>query len=84
MDFDLPADLVGYLAELDAFIGREIAPLEAADDNVRFFDHRREWARTDFERGGLPRPEWEAPPRRGTTASRCRATGAGATARTSR
>ena len=31
-----------------------------ADDNIRFFDHRREWARTDFENGGLPRHEWEA------------------------
>jgi aminoglycoside phosphotransferase (APT) family kinase protein len=29
------------------------------DDNIRFFDHRREWARTDFENGGLPRHEWE-------------------------
>ena len=60
MDFDLPADLVAYLAELDAFIAAEIAPLEASDDNARFFDHRREWARTDFEDRGLPRPEWEA------------------------
>jgi len=60
MDFDLPADLVAYLAELDAFIAAEIKPLEAADDNIRFFDHRREWARTDFENGGLPRHEWEA------------------------
>jgi len=25
-----------------------------------FFDHRREWARTDFENGGLPRHDWEA------------------------
>ena len=60
MDFNLPPDLLAYLAELDAFIAREIAPLQAADDNQRFFDHRREWARTDFEAGGLPRPEWEA------------------------
>lgn len=60
MDFELPADLVAYLAELDAFIEAEIKPLEQADDNIRFFDHRREWARTDFENGGLPRPEWEA------------------------
>jgi len=45
---------------LDAFIEAEIRPLENADDNIRFFDHRREWARTDFEHGGLPRPEWEA------------------------
>ncbi|MEB2317118.1 MAG: acyl-CoA dehydrogenase family protein [Pseudomonadota bacterium] len=60
MDFDLPQDLTDYLAELDAFIEREIDPLQAADDNQRFFDHRREWARTDFDRGGLPREEWEA------------------------
>jgi acyl-CoA dehydrogenase len=60
MDFDLPADLSAYLAELDAFIGREIAPLQAQDDHERFFDHRREWARTDFDNQGLPRPEWEA------------------------
>lgn len=59
MDFSLPADLVAYLAELDAFILREIKPLEEQDDNIRFFDHRREWARTDFDNGGLPRHEWE-------------------------
>jgi acyl-CoA dehydrogenase len=60
MDFSLPSDLVAYLAELDAFIAREIKPLEQEDDNIRFFDHRREWARTDFDNGGLPRHEWEA------------------------
>ena len=60
MDFDLPAELTTYLGELDAFIAREIAPLQAQDDNQRFFDHRREWARTDFDAGGLPRREWEA------------------------
>ncbi|WP_448585416.1 acyl-CoA dehydrogenase family protein, partial [Thermaurantiacus sp.] len=60
MDFDLPPDLVAYLEELDRFIEAEIKPLEEADDNIRFFDHRREWARTDFENGGLPRKEWEA------------------------
>ena len=59
MDFALPADLVAYLAELDAFIAAEIRPLEQADDNIRFFDHRREYARTDFENQGLPRREWE-------------------------
>ena len=59
MDFDLPDDLVAYLAELDEFIEREIRPLEDQDDNIRFFDHRREWARTDFDNDGLPRPEWE-------------------------
>ena len=60
MDFNLPTELSAYLAELDDFIARDIAPLQAQDDNERFFDHRREWARTDFDNGGLPRPEWEA------------------------
>jgi len=60
MDFALPADLTAYLAELDAFIVAEIAPLQAEDDNERFFDHRREHARTDWDNHGLPREEWEA------------------------
>jgi alkylation response protein AidB-like acyl-CoA dehydrogenase len=60
MDFDLPDDLVAYLDELDRFIEAEIKPLEEQDDNVRFFDHRREDARTDWDRGGLPAEEWEA------------------------
>src|SRR4051812_30008975 len=59
MDFTIPADITAYLAELDAFIEREIKPLEQENDNIRFFDHRREWARTDFDRSGLPRKEWE-------------------------
>ncbi|WP_086619027.1 acyl-CoA dehydrogenase family protein [Erythrobacter tepidarius] len=59
MDFALPPDLQAYLDELDAFIEAEIKPLENQDDNIRFFDHRREHSRTDWERGGLPRPEWE-------------------------
>ncbi|MFI6865999.1 acyl-CoA dehydrogenase family protein [Nocardia sp. NPDC050406] len=60
MDFDLPEELTAYLAELDAFIEAEIIPLEQRGDNARFFDHRREDARTDWERGGLPSAEWEA------------------------
>ncbi|MBN3854751.1 acyl-CoA dehydrogenase [Paraburkholderia sp. Ac-20340] len=59
MNFNLPDALTAYLAELDAFIADEIVPLQAQDDNERFFDHRREWARTDFDNGGLPRHEWE-------------------------
>ena len=59
MNFDIPTDLRDYLAELDDFIEREIKPLEEADDNIRFFDHRREDARTDWERGGLPNEAWE-------------------------
>ena len=59
MDFALPQELIAYLAELDQFIAAEIKPLEQQDDNIRFFDHRREYARTDFENQGLPRREWE-------------------------
>ena len=59
MDFDIPAEIQAYLAELDEFIAREIKPLEAQDDNIRFFDHRREHARTDWDNQGLPRHEWE-------------------------
>jgi acyl-CoA dehydrogenase len=60
MDFNLPPELVAYLAEVDAFIEAEIKPLQAQDDNERYFDHRREHARTDWDRDGLPRREWEA------------------------
>jgi acyl-CoA dehydrogenase len=60
MDFALPKDLVQYLGKLDDFIEKAIKPIENRDDNIRFFDHRREWARTDFNNQGLPRHEWEA------------------------
>jgi alkylation response protein AidB-like acyl-CoA dehydrogenase len=59
MDFDIPPDIQATLDALDAFIEQEIAPLQAQDDNERFFDHRREWARTDFEHDGVPRADWE-------------------------
>jgi len=59
VDFDIPQNIKTLLDDIDAFIDREIVPLQKQDDNDRFFDHRREWARTDFEKGGLPRPEWE-------------------------
>jgi alkylation response protein AidB-like acyl-CoA dehydrogenase len=59
MDFDIPADVQQLLDDLDAFIEAEIKPLEQQDDNIRFFDHRREYARTDFEHGGVPRRDWE-------------------------
>lgn len=60
MNFDVPQKLQDYLATLDAFIEAEIKPLEQENDNIRFFDHRREDARTDWDRGGLPSEEWEA------------------------
>jgi acyl-CoA dehydrogenase len=59
MDFEIPQDLQELLAKLDKFIDEVIKPLEQQDDNIRFFDHRREDARTDWERGGLPNEEWE-------------------------
>ena len=60
MDFAIPDDIQATLEALDAFIVAEIEPLQAQDDNERFFDHRREWARTDWEHGGVPTVEWEA------------------------
>ena len=59
MDFQLPADLTDFLQKIDDFIEREIKPLEQENDNIRFLDHRREDARTDWDRGGLPNAEWE-------------------------
>lgn len=59
MDFDIPDDVQQLLKDLDDFIEAEIKPLEQQDDNIRFFDHRREFARTDFEHGGVPRKDWE-------------------------
>ncbi len=59
MDFDIPQDIQEILREIDDFIDAEIKPLEQQDDNMRFFDHRREYARTDFENGGVPRKDWE-------------------------
>jgi alkylation response protein AidB-like acyl-CoA dehydrogenase len=58
MDYEIPADLRAKLVELDTFIENEIRPLER--ENIQYFDHRREHARTDWDRDGRPRPEWEA------------------------
>ena len=59
MLFEIPKDITDYLGVLDDFIEREIKPIEQRDDNIRFFDHRREDARTDWENHGLPDEEWE-------------------------
>lgn len=59
MDFEIPQSLRDYLAVLDDFIEKEIKPLQHQDDNMRFFDHRREHARTDWDNDGLPREDWE-------------------------
>jgi len=60
MNFDIPDDISQLLDELDQFIEDVVKPIEESDDNIRFFDHRREDARTDWDRGGLPNEEWEA------------------------
>ncbi len=59
MDFTIPQNVKDLLVRMDDFIEREIKPLEQQDDNIRFFDHRREHARTDWDHDGLPRKEWE-------------------------
>jgi acyl-CoA dehydrogenase len=57
VNFDLPDHLPPLLERMDAFIEAEIVPLQA--QHPQFFDERREFARTDIERGGLPSREWE-------------------------
>ncbi|KAL4993398.1 acyl-CoA dehydrogenase/oxidase [Aspergillus recurvatus] len=59
MNFEYPPELVAHLDSLDSFIHSTILPLQHQDDNNRFFDHRREYARTNWENGGLPRKDWE-------------------------
>jgi alkylation response protein AidB-like acyl-CoA dehydrogenase len=56
MDFSIPQDIQDKIAELDAFIEKEIKPLE--NENIQFFDKRREHARTDWDNDGVPRKEW--------------------------
>jgi alkylation response protein AidB-like acyl-CoA dehydrogenase len=53
---DIPTEVADFIARLDEFIEREIAPLEA--EHIEFFDHRREWKRTDWEHGGVHAREW--------------------------
>ena len=60
MDFVIPTDIQNLLDDLDEFIDDVIKPIENENDNIRFFDHRREDARTDWDRDGLPNAEWEA------------------------
>ena len=59
MDFAIPENTQKLLADLDAFIEDVIKPIEQEDDNIRFFDHRREDSRTDWDRNGLPNADWE-------------------------
>lgn len=59
MDFELPPDLLSHLSSIDSFIQSKILPVQHSGDNNRFFDHRREYARTDWDNDGVPRKEWE-------------------------
>ncbi|MDF3338617.1 acyl-CoA dehydrogenase family protein [Mycolicibacterium septicum] len=57
MDFALPEHLSTVLTEMDEFIEAEIKPLER--EHMQYFDQRREYARTDWENGGVPAQAWE-------------------------
>jgi acyl-CoA dehydrogenase len=56
LDWSIPEDVTELLSSIDEFIDRELAPIEAA--NPEFFDHRREFSRTDVQRGGIPTERW--------------------------
>lgn len=56
MDLSIPQDITDFIARLDAFIEAEIKPIEA--DNPEYFDHRREFSRTDLKRGGIATRAW--------------------------
>lgn len=60
MNFELPDEVKSYLSRLDDFIKEKILPLQHKDDNNRFFDHRREASRTQWDNQGLPTHDWEA------------------------
>src|SRR4051794_15219582 len=51
MEWSIPAELRSLLADLDTFIEAEIKPLEA--EHPEFFDHRKEYFRTDWENDGI-------------------------------
>ncbi|TMS51911.1 acyl-CoA dehydrogenase family protein [Mycobacterium sp. DBP42] len=57
MDFALPEHLSTVLADMDEFIETDIKPLER--EQMQYFDQRREYARTDWENGGIPARAWE-------------------------
>ncbi|KAH7142213.1 butyryl-CoA dehydrogenase [Dactylonectria macrodidyma] len=59
MNFELPTGVQSYLARIDAFIRDTVKPIQDKDDNQRFFDHRREASRTQWDNQGLPTEDWE-------------------------
>jgi alkylation response protein AidB-like acyl-CoA dehydrogenase len=56
LDLSIPADVTELLSSIDAFIDRQLVPIQEANPDL--FDHRREFARTDVERGGIPTERW--------------------------
>jgi alkylation response protein AidB-like acyl-CoA dehydrogenase len=56
MDWSIPEEVTTFVSKLDDFIDREIKPLE--DEHSQYFDHRREYARTDWENDGFPAKPW--------------------------
>jgi len=56
MDWGVPPDVQEFLIRLDAFIDEKYRPIE--EENPQFFDHRREYFRTDWERDGVESREW--------------------------
>jgi acyl-CoA dehydrogenase len=58
VDWSIPADVTELLGSIDEFIERELEPLQRAHPDL--FDHRREFTRTDTERGGIPTERWRA------------------------
>ena len=55
----LPTKFQKLLDSLDEFIEKTLKPIEESQGNERFFNHRREYERTDWEHHGLPQKEWE-------------------------
>jgi len=60
MNFEIPEKIARFIEEVDQFIEDKIKPLEQKGDNVKYFDHRREYERTDWDSGGIPDRDWEA------------------------
>lgn len=56
MEWSVPEDIGRFIADLDDFIDTQIVPIE--QENPELFDHRREFSRTDVERGGIPTRRW--------------------------
>jgi alkylation response protein AidB-like acyl-CoA dehydrogenase len=56
VEWSIPDEIQALLVDIDAFIDRELKPLEEA--NPELFDHRREFTRTDVERDGIPTQRW--------------------------